>query len=220
MSAYHRPENLGRRACEPERAPASDTRGGDRRVPGRRRRDRVGEAGHRPPGRPADPGRQRPRRPLGHPPLSGPGRDRRPRHLDRSDQIRSADVVRLRAPGRPGGRRAADPEPRARWPATSATPRPRRDGVPALLVLDAHVRLQRRGGSRELPLVRNRDRSSSVCGAGRGATAPAVAARRVHHRQPPHPPAARRADDRDRHPLSRRGCRAPPFSSSARGATW
>ena len=33
---------------------------------------------------------------------------------------------------------------------------PAADGVPALLVLDARVRLQSRGGSRELPLVRNR----------------------------------------------------------------
>ena len=33
---------------------------------------------------------------------------------------------------------------------------PAADGVPALLVLDARVRLQRRGGSRELPLVRNK----------------------------------------------------------------
>ena len=33
---------------------------------------------------------------------------------------------------------------------------PAADGVPALLVLDARVRLQSRGGSRELPLVRNK----------------------------------------------------------------
>ena len=56
-------------------------------------------------------------------------------------------------PGRSAGGRSRTV---ARWPATSAMPRPAADGVPALLVLDARVRLQSRGGSRELPLVRNR----------------------------------------------------------------
>ena len=46
---------------------------------------------------------------------------------------------------------------------------PAADGVPALLVLDAHVRLQRRGGSRELPLVRNKTvpRPSTALAGGR-----------------------------------------------------